>query len=352
MPQHQAASGQFDRNANPADGVGSLTNGPRTHPAHAEGAWCIRVSIRDGQNGNPGLGGRGMALLAACRHALRTIGRSPAFAIAFTLMLAVGVGSTAAVFSIVAGVMLKSYPYPDSQRLVRLEEHYEGVKTREFYLSNVAYYALRNPPSSTLAAIAAYRVGDYTVTFDRVPARVRGVQASAQIFDVLRMRPALGRAFTAGETAGLSVPEVVLSSAFWRTRFNADPSVLGHVLLVDGVAHEIVGIAPPGFYFPEPATRFWTRWTVEPPVGPNPTVTLVLSIARLREGTTNAQAAAESTARVLEAGRKTLGQRVAFGGESAPQVRTLALREAETAQLKPAMAFLRFFTDLSTRPGV
>ena len=50
----QAASGQFDRNANPADGVGSLTNGPRTHPAHAEGAWCIRVSIRDWQNGNPG----------------------------------------------------------------------------------------------------------------------------------------------------------------------------------------------------------------------------------------------------------------------------------------------------------
>jgi hypothetical protein len=55
MLQHQAASGQFDRTMNPADGVGSLTNGPRTHPAHAESLRCVRVPIRDDQNGNPGL---------------------------------------------------------------------------------------------------------------------------------------------------------------------------------------------------------------------------------------------------------------------------------------------------------
>ena len=61
MPQHQAASGQFDRNVNPADGVGSLKDGPRTHPAHPEDTWCIKASIRDGQNGNPGLDTRHVA---------------------------------------------------------------------------------------------------------------------------------------------------------------------------------------------------------------------------------------------------------------------------------------------------
>lgn len=272
------------------------------------------------------------------KHGFLRLSRDRSFAVAYVLMLAIGVGATAAVFSIWNGMLLRPRPYTEPDRLVTLHEHYEGVESNELSLSNVAYYALQDRgPATVLRSLAAYRVGDYTVAVQGVPARVSGALASEGLFSVLGVAPALGRGFSRSSDSPL---EVIVSDTFWRAQFRAQTAVIGQSFVVDGIPHTIVGIAPAGFYFPVKSVRFWIRWSVERPIGSNPNVILFVAVARLAKDASATQAAAESTVKLRSLGRTVLGQQVAFGSAGAPTIRAVRLLDAEALEFGPALRFL------------
>jgi predicted permease len=257
-------------------------------------------------------------------------------------MLAIGVGATASVVSVIYGVLLRPFPYTESQRIVRVYEQHQGVEGAGAgrYLSNIAYYALRDADNTTLRDLVAYRVGEYTFTKDSVSSRLPGVQASSRLFSILGVPPIIGRPFSTGDEEAVAAGELILSYALWREQFGGDSSVLGRSALIDGRPHTIVGVAPAHFYFPDHQTRFWARTVVPRPVGSNPTVAVFMAIGRLKSGITPRQAEAELTGILRRHTDTPLGLTVAFGGNARPTVRAVSLADGMAADLKPALAFI------------
>src|SRR5689334_25098767 len=174
------------------------------------------------------------ALLQDVRYALKTLRRSAGFTTAGLLTLALGIGATTAVFSIVYGVLLRPLPYAEPSRIVRLSEEHPGAVSplRAPMLSNLTYYAWSAAPRA-VERFAGYRSSAYTVTRGGVSARVEGADVTPSLFPMLGETPALGRFFRDEDAATGSAPVVVLSDRGWRERFDADPSIVGRSLLVD-----------------------------------------------------------------------------------------------------------------------
>src|SRR5690349_1922615 len=136
------------------------------------------------------------ALLQDVRYALGAMRRNAGFATAGLLTIALGVGATTAVFSVVYGVLLRPLPYADPSRLVRLSEEHPGAVSplRAPMLSNLTYYAWSEAPR-TIERLAGYRSSAYTVTRDGESARVEGADITPSLFPMLGETPALGRFF-------------------------------------------------------------------------------------------------------------------------------------------------------------
>lgn len=280
-------------------------------------------------------------LVKDVRYAFATARRGMAFSLAAVLTLALGVGATTAVFSVIDGVLLRPLPYPSPDRLVRLYEEYPGAATplRDRLLSNLTFYAWLDRGSQTLAGIAAYDGRQYIVGLANEAARLPGAAVSPALFSVLGATPAAGRFFTADEDktgAGLAV---VLSDRLWRERFQANPGVVGQTLLIDGHMHVIVGITQPGFYFPDRGALLWTPYAVSLPSGEGYTraVSTLFAIGRLKPGATPAQAAAEGTAAARSHGAPPLGTELLFGVGGPAAVRAPTLLEEMTTSVAPAL---------------
>ena len=229
-------------------------------------------------------------------HAARTLRRTPGLTIAVALTLALGIGASTTMLSVVYGVLLRPLPYPEPDRLMRVWELNAGATTIQpgmQWLSNVSYYAW-SESGKTIDAIGTFSSSDRTVEFDR-PTRVACSTLSPSTFKVLRASPALGRFFADDDAREGATPVVVLSTGLWRERFGADPGVLGRALVIDGAPHVIVGVAPLDFTFPYQDVRLWTVESIPRP-GAQPFGVVGASvIARLAKGTTPMQAAAEAT---------------------------------------------------------
>lgn len=232
------------------------------------------------------------------RQGLRALGRAPGFCALALLTLALGIGSTAAMFSVVYGVLLRPLPFTAPEQLVRLW-HTAGGNGQRGSFSPAAFLDLRREARS-LAGAAAYMNSLAAVATAGDPARLAGAEVTADFFAVLGVTAARGRVFSAtadGDGAAL----VVLSDRAWRQHFGADPALVGRTLRVDGQPYEVVGVAPPDFAFPETA-RFWrlARQTVpSPPMEvdgdllANREVGYMDVVGRLQPGVTPAEAAAE-----------------------------------------------------------
>src|SRR6478736_894162 len=192
------------------------------------------------------------ALLQDVRYALVTMRRNVGFTTAGLLTLALGIGATTAVFSVVYGVLLRPLPYADPSRIVRVSEEHPGAVSplRAPMLSNLTYFAWSAAPR-TVERFAGYRSSAYTVTRGAESTRVEGADVTPSLFAMLGETPAVGRFFRDEDAATGSAPVVVLSDRGWRERFDADPSIVGRGLLVDGKAATIVGVARPGLAFPD-----------------------------------------------------------------------------------------------------
>jgi putative ABC transport system permease protein len=274
------------------------------------------------------------------RYALVTMRRSPGFAAAALLTLALGIGATAAVFSVVYGVLLRPLPYPDPERLVRLWEEHPGGTTAagQRWLSSRTYEAWTESPR-TLDGVGGYSRYEYTITFGEEPVRIFGGELSPQVFTMLGATPALGRFFSREDAIDGSAKVAVLTDRLWRERYGASPDVLSKQLVIDGEPHVIVGVARPELAFPERRVLFWTPYILPRVDRQGPTTRVFSAIGRLKPGVSTEQAEAEGTAAARSMPRP-MSTELFFGKGGPVVVHVRPLADDMTATVGPALRVL------------
>ena len=256
-------------------------------------------------------------LLGDVRYAFITLRRAPVFAATALATLALGIGVTTAVFSIVNGVLLRPLPYPDSQQLVRLWEEHPGGSSPagNRWLSQSTRVAW-GQSSRTIENAGAYSTYDYTVRIGSEGSRMPGSVVSPAVFELLRATPALGRFFTTGDDVEGADGVTILSDRLWRERYGSDAAILGKTIVIDERSHTIVGVAKPDLRFPNRRVMFWIPY-VMPGDGSGRTA-VFSALGRLRPGVTATQAEAEGTAAARSVPRPPSAQ--FFFGKGGPVV--------------------------------
>lgn len=179
-------------------------------------------------------------------HALRTLRRTPGFTAVALLTLALGIGATTAVFTVVNALVLRPLPYPAAERLVMLWQDLRargGPPDEWASPGNFVDWSTALPSVERLAAIGGWRP---TLTGDGGPDALAGEQVSHEYFSVLGRPPAIGRDFSADDDVPNARRVVVIGDGLWRRRFGADPAAVGRVITLAGEPHEIIGVLPPG----------------------------------------------------------------------------------------------------------
>ena len=231
------------------------------------------------------------------RYALRTLSRSPGFALSAVLTLALGIGANAAVFAVVHGVLLNPLPYRQPDRLVRMWETNPAQGIERGDVSPGSYVAWRDR-SQTLDGIALYLASprQWLLSFGPEPEVVRGTEVTPSLFDVLGIRPILGRTFHAErlDAPVRDAPEIVLGYGLWQRRFGGATDVIGKTLVHEGrSAMTVIGVMPPGFDFPG-GVEAWRQDRFDRPLAPRQRLSRYYgSVARLRGGTSMNDARAE-----------------------------------------------------------
>jgi hypothetical protein len=194
------------------------------------------------------------SVVADVRYAVRALRRSPSFTIVAVMTLALGIGANTAIFSVVNGVILRPLSYPEPERLVSVASVINGASVA---VSPLDFMDWRRDARS-FVGLAASASSETILTGSGRAERLSQARVTANAFDVLSVRPLIGRAFVRGEEA-VSAPRVaMLSEGFWQRRFGADSSVVGRSLLFDGFATTIVGIAPASMRWPGPVDVWMT----------------------------------------------------------------------------------------------
>jgi len=186
------------------------------------------------------------ALKQDLRYALRGLRRKPLAAAVVILTLALGIGANTAIFSVVNTVLLKPLPFDEADQLVALWET-KGDK-HDWPISLASFVAWKDQ-SQSFEKLALLEVVDVNLTDGDEVERVQGGRVSAEFFDLLRVRPGLGRLFEPGDDAPSAQPVAVLSHAFWQTRLGGDERILGRTVKLDGAPYVVVGILPRDFQF-------------------------------------------------------------------------------------------------------
>ncbi|WP_058187391.1 ABC transporter permease [Terracidiphilus gabretensis] len=182
------------------------------------------------------------------RYAMRQLRNAPGFALTAILTLALGIGATTAIFSIVEGVLLRPLPFPDAKRLVIFGDKLEGADlgTPTVPAPEALQY-MRDTHS--FDALGVHRSAMYELSGAGEPAQINVTRMTASMFPALSVNPAMGRVFTKQEDEGKS-QVAVLSYATWMSRFHGDPRAIGEAIELDRKPYEIIGVMPREFEFP------------------------------------------------------------------------------------------------------
>ncbi len=217
----------------------------------ARAAWRHRRTQADSRRAAGPTPSRWISRLAQdVRFGWRGLWASPGVTLAAVAVLTLGIGAGTAVFSVVDAVALRGLPFPDDARLVSVAETYlpTGSPTASAY-QNYADWRVRQDVFEEMAAVSG-GADDFSDP-DAPGDRPRTYHVTASLFDVLRARPALGRAFTAADERPGASPVAILSDGLWRRRFHADRAVLGHAIATKaGASFQVVGVMPPEFSYP------------------------------------------------------------------------------------------------------
>ncbi|HEY4591194.1 MAG TPA: ABC transporter permease, partial [Thermoanaerobaculia bacterium] len=223
--------------------------------------------------------------------ALRQLRKAPVFALIAVATLALGVGATTAIFSLLHAVVLKPLPFPHPERIVQLwrTEHGEDRS-----LSAASFLGFREARS--FSHLAASWTSSFNLTGDGPPERIVGDRVSAGYFEAFGVRPELGRVFTAAEDRPGRDRVVVLSDRLWRERFAADPKVIGRSFRLNGVPYEVIGVLPASFELRAVDSRLWVPVAFTPEQASNFGNSYLRVTGRLRPGVSLPAAEAEVAA--------------------------------------------------------
>jgi len=221
------------------------------------------------------------------RFAARALRRSPGFATVAIVTLGLGIGASTAIFSVVEAVLLRSLPYPDPARIVRVWELRPDGHRMPFADPNFADFRAQN---RTFASLAEYSTWPASVSGGSEPVRVDVTTVSDDFFSSLGVAPFRGRGFAKDERRLHGAPAVIVSYRFWQRRLGAAPDLSRSPLVIDGKVYPVVGVMPARFDFP-PGVAAWIPRQFEPE--PSRTAHNFQAIGRLRDGTSLAQARAD-----------------------------------------------------------
>ena len=196
------------------------------------------------------------------RLAWRSMRANPGYTTLVVAILALGIGTNTAVYSLARDALVSALPYPDADRLVRIWER-RPEQGRERNVASLPDYVDWREQSSSFEAMTTYRVSAHNFSSDGTPRRIIGAEVTRSYFRVFGVEPALGRTFTSDEWSELGEPALVLSNQLWREAYASDPGIVGRSVTVDLVRHTVVGVMPPGFDYPYEA-EFWFPRTDDP----------------------------------------------------------------------------------------
>jgi len=276
------------------------------------------------------------------RYGLRVLVTKPAFTIVAVLTLALGVGANTAIFSIVNAVLLRSLPFPDPDRLVRIYVNNLGVGLRGVRFSVPEFDDLRTQ-TDVFEDVSVIVAGPTNLTGAKQPEHLEMVEVSPNYFSMLGATPELGRLFGHQDFALGFAPVVVISDALWRRSYGADPGVLGRSLRLDNDLYTIVGVLSPGFRHPAPAipaVEVWITCGFSGDPFPAPARGLRIlpgAIGRLKPGLTLAQAQARLDA-------LTANLRREFANDYPPQakwtIEIVPLQQSLVGKVRPMLVVL------------
>ncbi len=226
------------------------------------------------------------------RYAGRQLVRRPGLTAVLVLTLALGIGATTAVFSVVDGVLLRPLPYPHPDRLTVLWTQFPSMDLMEFPSSWPEYEDYRNA-SRSFDELGLWGVTERTMTGQDEPELLSVAYFTWTMFRVLGVQPELGRVFTKDEDVDGRDHVVVLSHGLWDRRFAADPSIIGKTLEMDGTPVTVLGVMPEGFGFPNRDTQAWIPVGIDPTNPPGRASHFGRVLGRLAPGVTLEEATVE-----------------------------------------------------------
>src|SRR5580704_3260794 len=229
-------------------------------------------------------------LLQDSRYALRTFRQRPGFAIVALLVLALGIGATTVMFTVINSVLLRPLAYPEPERLVTLRGH-----TQQFG----EFWGFSNPDfedakrESRTLSLAAWSYGGGTISEPGEPEYVFGREVSAELFSTLGVSPVQGRSFRPDEDRPGAVPVVIISYGLWQRDFGGEPSAIGKSLVLEGKSYAVIGVAPARFQLDGVPDIFTPLEQTTDPRMQNRRAHFLHVIARLQPGATLAEGQAE-----------------------------------------------------------
>jgi putative ABC transport system permease protein len=221
-------------------------------------------------------------MLHDLRHAFRLVVRQPAFSAAAVLSLALGIGGSSLIYGLLDGLVLHPFPYPDADRLVSVGVAFPRQSSELRFietLSPAEYLDFKKMRSFRLTT--AFDLGNRNVSGGDEPERLFTALLLDDPFEVIGMRPVLGRGFLAHELAPNGPPVAIISHRIWQSRFAADQQIVGRAIRIGGQAATVVGVMPPGLLLL--GTDLWIPWGGDPARMPR-NVRQFTVLARLRPG--------------------------------------------------------------------
>lgn len=271
-------------------------------------------------------------LLRDLRFGARMLGANPGFSLAAILTLALGIGANTAMFTVASAVLLRPLPYRAPQQLVVIDSK---DRTKDFSATLMRYELLRDR-SQSFESVVTWTNDNFNVTGHGEPLQVPVARVSANFFSTLGVQPQLGRTFTEQEGRPEGSPVVMISDAFWHSRFGGDRNIVGQTITLDSAPNTIIGVLPGNVQFPfvGPADIWTPRYfelTLVAPQRLRMGVGYLVIAARLRPGTPPARADAE-----LEVLSREYRKEVTSAADSDPAlvVVTRSLRDFVVAELR------------------
>lgn len=196
------------------------------------------------------------------RRSFRALARTPTFTFLTVLTLALAIGANSAIFSLVHGVLIKPLPYPEAERLANVEMTAPGIGVEELVHSQDTFLHFEKLNKS-FESMGMHDITAVNLTGSGEPERVREGRFTVPVLRILKVEPALGRAFAPGEDEPGAEPVALLSQELWSKRYGSSRDVLDQSLQIDGVEHRIIGVMPAGFTFPRPEVEVWVPLTYD-----------------------------------------------------------------------------------------